>query len=106
MKVQCRDGSLFVADHVIVAVPLGVLKSTWETLFKPQLSPKKANAVKNLGFGTVNKIFLKFSEKWWPDNCKGFSFVWNDEDKLNILDGFGEEDRMVSAKLNGIIIVI
>ena len=99
-EVRCTDGSSFAADHVIVAVSLGVLKSVSETLFEPQLPPRKANAIENLGFGTVNKIFLKFSEKWWPDDCRGFSFVWNDGDRSSVLDGFGEGGREVSAKID------
>jgi hypothetical protein len=28
----------------------------------------------------VNKIYLKFPYRWWPEEHSGFSFLWTDED--------------------------
>jgi hypothetical protein len=36
--------------------------------------------LQGLGFGCVNKIFLKFPYRWWPEEHFGFSLLWTDED--------------------------
>lgn len=47
--------SIFKADAVVVAVPLGVLKSQSIT-FQPPLPEWKQQAINNLGFGLLNKV--------------------------------------------------
>ncbi|RZF42552.1 hypothetical protein LSTR_LSTR016938 [Laodelphax striatellus] len=69
------------ADHVIVAVSLGVLKHTSAKVFQPQLPSYKQIAIKALGFGTVNKIFVRFPSRWWPDEIKGFNLLWTSLDR-------------------------
>lgn len=78
--VECSDGGSYTADHAIVTVSLGVLKEKAQSLFSPALPPQKLNTIKGLGFGCVNKIFLKFPYRWWPEEHSGFSFLWTDED--------------------------
>lgn len=52
------------ADAVIVTVPLGCLqKST--ILFNPSLPLRVQSAICNLGFGNLEKIFLRFERAWW-----------------------------------------
>ena len=36
--------------------------------------------LQGLGFGCVNKIYLKFPYRWWPEEYSGFSLLWTDED--------------------------
>eukprot|EP00002_Diphylleia_rotans_P009642 TRINITY_DN20005_c0_g1_i1.p1 TRINITY_DN20005_c0_g1~~TRINITY_DN20005_c0_g1_i1.p1 ORF type:complete len:501 (+),score=120.97 TRINITY_DN20005_c0_g1_i1:53-1555(+) len=60
----------FCADYVIVAVPLGVLKSN-SISFVPELPREKKDAISRVGFGLVNKVFLKFATKFW-DNYEFF----------------------------------
>ncbi len=56
----------FTASHVVVTVPLGVLKSgTIE--FEPPLPESKQGAIERLGFGTFEKVILTFSERFWSD---------------------------------------
>ncbi|XP_075037081.1 peroxisomal N(1)-acetyl-spermine/spermidine oxidase-like [Mixophyes fleayi] len=76
VKVLCEDGEHFPADHVIVTVSLGCLKAQASTLFEPPLPHGKMEAIERLGFGTVAKIFLEFSEPFWPDDCAGIQLVW------------------------------
>lgn len=35
----------------------------------------------NIGIGTVDKLFLKFPNSWWPKDTTGFSFLWSDDDR-------------------------
>lgn len=50
-----------------------------KSMFIPQLPEIKQNAINGLGFGTVNKIFLIFTEPFWPEDWVGFSILWDDE---------------------------
>ncbi|KAK2904745.1 hypothetical protein Q8A67_006544 [Cirrhinus molitorella] len=76
VQVICENGQSFQADHVIVTVSLGVLKEKGTTLFEPALPANKLSAIKNLGFGTVDKIFLYFEKSFWPADCEGVQMVW------------------------------
>ncbi|XP_046385718.1 spermine oxidase-like isoform X2 [Ischnura elegans] len=79
VSVTCADGSEYIADHIIITVSLGVLKENLN-MFQPELPGKNSNAIKGLAFGTVDKIYLKYPHRWWPQDCAGFSLVWNEED--------------------------
>ena len=54
----------FHADSVIVTVPLGCLKRE-DIKFTPSLPPPVQKALSNLGFGVLEKLFVRFSEAWW-----------------------------------------
>ncbi|KAJ8416679.1 hypothetical protein AAFF_G00325570 [Aldrovandia affinis] len=78
VKVLCEDGQEFEVDHVIVTASLGFLKERAWAMFEPALPEDKTGAIKRLGFGTVDKIFLKFSERFWPEDCAGIQLVWEE----------------------------
>ncbi|KAK5649619.1 hypothetical protein RI129_000648 [Pyrocoelia pectoralis] len=80
VTILCSDGSRYNAKQVLVTLPLGVLKKTRNSLFEPQLPLYKVDAINGLGFGTVNKIFLKFPLQWWQRDCQGISTVWSEKD--------------------------
>ncbi|CAL5340677.1 unnamed protein product [Camellia sinensis] len=64
VKLHFCDGSVMLADHVIVTVSLGVLKAgTGENsgMFDPPLPSFKTKAISRLGYGVVNKLFLELS---------------------------------------------
>ncbi|XP_063814679.1 peroxisomal N(1)-acetyl-spermine/spermidine oxidase-like isoform X2 [Pseudophryne corroboree] len=75
VQVQCEDGNTFVADHVIVTVPLGFLKKRARDFLSPPLPLSKIQAIKNLGFGTNNKIMLEFEKPFWDPNCSFIQLV-------------------------------
>ena len=52
------------ADFVVVTVSLGVLKNGNIT-FTPELPEEKLAAISDLGMGNVNKIALRFPERFW-----------------------------------------
>lgn len=65
VTVATRDDT-FRGDHVVVTLPLGVLQSgTVE--FTPGLPTDKAAAVEKLGMGVLDKCYLRFPAKFWPD---------------------------------------
>lgn len=64
--VTLAGGGTVKADVAIVAVPLGVLKAR-AIAFDPPLPPYKEAAIDALGFGALNKAFLQFPARFWPD---------------------------------------
>ncbi|XP_041601178.1 peroxisomal N(1)-acetyl-spermine/spermidine oxidase isoform X2 [Vulpes lagopus] len=80
--VECEDGVCFPVHHVIVTVPLGFLKEHVDTFFEPPLPTEKADAIRKLGFGTNNKIFLEFEEPFWEPGCQHIQVVWEDMSPL------------------------
>ncbi|WP_417684168.1 flavin monoamine oxidase family protein [Roseibium sp.] len=56
----------YTADHVICAVPLGVLKAG-SIAFSPALPKSHEKAIKRLGFGQVAKLALTFDHVFWPE---------------------------------------
>ena len=59
-------GRNYVGSHVIVTVPLGVLKDE-RIKFKPKLPFNKRNAIESLGMGSLEKVVLQFNETFWPE---------------------------------------
>ncbi|XP_066879724.1 peroxisomal N(1)-acetyl-spermine/spermidine oxidase isoform X5 [Kogia breviceps] len=80
--VECEDGGCFPAHHVIVTVPLGFLKERLDTFFEPPLPTEKVEAIRRIGFGTNNKIFLEFEEPFWQPDCQHIQVVWRDTSPL------------------------
>lgn len=66
VMVTIEDGSNFVADAVIVTVPIGVLKANL-IAFEPKLPEWKLAAISDLGVGNENKIALLFDKVFWPN---------------------------------------
>ncbi len=79
-------------DFVVCAVPLGVLKESVERQhdvtssnklsFYPSLPFSKVDAITNVGFGLLNKVYLHFDTAFWR-----IAGVIRDEDPLQCLFG-------------------
>lgn len=57
-------------SHVVVTVPLGVLKSG-SIEFAPPLPPARQAVIDRTGFGNLEKVFLAFAEPFWRDRDPG-----------------------------------
>lgn len=66
VKVTVEGGKTFVADAVVVTVPLGVLKAR-TIKFEPKLPDWKEAAIDDLGVGIENKIIMHFDKVFWPN---------------------------------------
>lgn len=94
----------FVADRVVVTLPLGVLQHN-DVRFVPQLPVAKRNAINKLGMGVLNKCFLRFPQAFWPEDMDWLGYVpeqhgeWTEwvsfkrATQLPILLGFNAADR-------------
>eukprot|EP00956_Cyclotella_meneghiniana_P035991 scaffold120016_cov74-Cyclotella_meneghiniana.AAC.4 len=64
----------YLADKVICTIPLGVLK-TGNVKFSPSLTAPKEYAIKHLGYGSIAKVVLAFTQIFWPRDIKGFGIA-------------------------------
>lgn len=67
VAVSVKGGDLMLADHVLVTVPLGVLKAGGIRFGEP-LSAKRQAAIDALGMGLLSKCWLRFDRIAWPDD--------------------------------------
>uniref|UniRef100_A0A182NRF1 Amine oxidase domain-containing protein n=1 Tax=Anopheles dirus TaxID=7168 RepID=A0A182NRF1_9DIPT len=88
--VECENGSVYEADHVICTLPLGVLKEHGETLFVPALPQYKIESIDSLLFGTVDKIFLEYDRPFLNATISEIMLLWEHEDKA---DGDGTVEQ-------------
>jgi monoamine oxidase len=64
VRVRSSDGAAEDGSHVVVTVPLGVLKRG-APRFSPTLPPDRAAAIERLGFGRYEKVVLRFDQPFW-----------------------------------------
>ena len=64
------DGWQESGSHVVVTVPLGVLKSG-AIEFVPPLPPERQAVIDRTGFGNLEKVVLAFAEPFWRDKDPG-----------------------------------
>jgi monoamine oxidase len=69
---QCQitaGGNTYKGKFAVITLPVGVLKAG-SVAFEPALPNSKANALKYLGMGTLNKVMLAFpdSAEWTEEN--------------------------------------
>ncbi len=93
VRATCADGSVEVGSHVIVTVPLGVLKRG-SPRFVPPLPAPTQLAVDSLGFGRYEKIVLRFESAFWREDAISHLIVFPcdaDEPAMWVfdLDAFG-----------------
>jgi monoamine oxidase len=64
VRVRSADGASEDGSHVVVTVPLGVLKRG-APQFRPALPPDRLAAIERLGFGRYEKVALRFDAPFW-----------------------------------------
>lgn len=63
VEVETGQG-VFNADAAIITLPLGVLKAGMVT-FDPPLPADKQDAIRRIGMGLLNKVWLRFPSAFW-----------------------------------------
>jgi predicted NAD/FAD-dependent oxidoreductase len=66
VTVASGSGRTETGSHVVVTVPLGVLKSQVLT-FSPSLPSERTQVVSRLGFGRYEKVVLRFARPFWRE---------------------------------------
>lgn len=69
---------IVVCDHVVCTMSLGYLKENLNSLIEPisLITNEKRLAVTQLGFGTINKIFLFYQQPFWSPQVKLINMIW------------------------------
>jgi polyamine oxidase len=62
-------GEEILGTHVVVTVPVGVLKAG-TIAFEPPLSAARRAALDRLDTGNLEKVVLTFAERWWPGSLE------------------------------------
>lgn len=66
VTVKTSNDEIFEADKVIVTVPISILQNEFIT-FVPSLSAEKMDAIKEEWMPDGLKVFIEFSERFYPD---------------------------------------
>lgn len=64
VDVEAADGFRGSFHNVIVTAPLGWLKRN-EEVFSPPIPPRISSAIRGLGYGNLDKVFIKFPSAFW-----------------------------------------
>ncbi|TRX97256.1 hypothetical protein FHL15_002050 [Xylaria flabelliformis] len=76
LKVHTEFGETLEFDEVVCTAPLGWLKQHPDT-FDPPLPARLAHAIRNIGYGCLEKVYISFPKAFWrsaqPENdTQGF----------------------------------
>eukprot|EP00842_Homolaphlyctis_polyrhiza_P001767 jgi/Hompol1/2591/HPOL_006059-RA len=72
--VSCSDGTAYVCDAVVVALPIGILKSQ-SVKFDPPLPDWKVRAIDSIDMGLVNKVAMLFPNRFWDIDMDSFGCI-------------------------------
>jgi monoamine oxidase len=87
--VVTANGQQLTASKVIVAVPLGVLKSA-SIDFSPTLPARKRDAIAGVGFSAVNKFLFVWDSTFWDDT----DFLAFTSPRRDVFNWFLNVDRL------------
>jgi monoamine oxidase len=68
------DGGEATADAAVITVPIGVLKAGTIS-FSPELPARTTTAIRELGAGLLDKVWLAFDEPFWDRKAAGFQWI-------------------------------
>lgn len=78
IQLLCNDGTIYATNNLVCTMPIGTLKRNHLAMFSPRLPKNYINIIDNIGWGTINKIFLHFDTNWWANDWKGLQLIWNE----------------------------
>jgi len=90
----------FAGRHVVVTLPLGVLKAGG-VAFDPPLPDDKREAVARLGVGHVDKVVLVFDAPFWPEDMRGLFTDLDGQSWIVPGRGRGEPAPVLRALMGG-----
>ncbi|MBN9085508.1 MAG: FAD-dependent oxidoreductase [Reyranella sp.] len=77
-----QGGERIEADRAVIAVPLGLLRAGLPALDPlPPVDQQKAIATLGYGAGILGKIYLRFPERFWPEQPKWFGRLPDSPDR-------------------------
>uniref|UniRef100_A0A7N8X675 Lysine demethylase 1B n=1 Tax=Mastacembelus armatus TaxID=205130 RepID=A0A7N8X675_9TELE len=94
VKVTSSNGSHWMAQKVLVTVPLTLLQKN-VIQFNPPLPERKLKAIHSLGAGIIEKIALQFPYRFWDNKIQGadyFGHIPPSPDKRGMFSVFYDMD--------------
>jgi len=85
--------STFTGTHVVVTLPLGVLKAG-AVQFNPTLPEEKRAAIAKLGMGLLNKHFLRFDHVFWDKSFDWHEYLHTEKGRWTEWVSFAKVDDM------------
>lgn len=73
VRVKTRSG-VYEAQKAVVTLPLGVLKGQ-DITFNPPLPEKKRKIIQKMGFGVLNKLYLRFEKVFWEKSSHLLGYI-------------------------------
>ena len=73
VKVKTDQGN-YEGDRAVITLPLGVLQSG-DVQFSPALPREKQNAIRDLGMGLLDKVYLRFPNVFWPKDAELIGYL-------------------------------
>ena len=68
VTITTSSGETLSYDEVILTCPLGWLKRNHTTAFKPPLPLPLSDAISNIGYGRLEKLYVTFPSAFWLSN--------------------------------------
>jgi len=82
VEVITADGRAFTAQKAIITLPLGVLQAAPQhstaISFEPAITAQ-TQALQQIGFGSVVKVIIQFSERFWLRYKEDIGFILSEE---------------------------
>jgi len=97
---------VYKANYVVSTLPLGFLKNNHQSIFKPILPSKKINSIKKLGFGSVAKVILRYSNEFLKENSTKLYLLRKDTSdfgyyNVSMTKCFGNDEIFMTLWLSG-----
>lgn len=108
VKITDESGNVYQAAKVIIALPLGVLQAK-RIRFNPPIQAF-AEAIADIGFGSVIKILLEFDETFWESdwvsrqfgiNLSTMGFLFTNEEIPTYWTQAPQHSRLLTGWLGG-----
>ena len=98
------DHISYKAKKLIVALPLGVLRADISeegaVTFSPSI-PSYQQAIRQMGFGSIIKILLKFKDAFWEDSLNEMGFLLSGEEIPTWWTQFPDHSTILTGWLGG-----
>jgi len=79
VTVRIVNGGCMDFDGVVVTTPLGWLKQHKDA-FEPSLPPRLSQAIDNIGYGTLDKVYISFASAFWQERLPADTRLADGED--------------------------
>lgn len=99
VTVETLGGSKYIFDEVVVTTPLGWLKKN-KNVFNPPLSSRLTQAIDQIGYGSLDKIYISFPSAFWDDAQPSTRKLPNGFDPHNMTPNVSTTNTLIHQPAN------